>query len=677
MSSRLTSRFFLLCLSAFALFAIPRATGAPDWIVPTADELSATASTIDPEAGAEILYRFKQIDDSTQDAPVTDEYIRIKVYNEKGVRDLDKVDIPYNNKDERIRAIATRVIKPDGSIVEVDKKAFYDREIVKLGNLRMHVRSFSFPGLEPGVIVEYKWTITAKSNIYALKLDFLGAMPTRHVIFRLKPLTGLGLGSESYFYLYPERMPERTKDGFSVYEMRDLPAAVDEPFMPPPENVRPWMVFYPRLNPVYYGGENISSVKSRDFWVNYAGFISEPLEQRLKKTSPLVRETAASITRGAATPRQALEMICDYCRAGISNFDYVTPQGGLDPKIRAREKRTPEEIIRTKLASSSDMQLVFIALARAAGIDARAALCSDRSRGTFASNLRYPYFLADEIVAVKLDGAWAFYDPARCLVPSGKLRWQNTQGTVLIVQPKGIEWATTPRPALEDSLVKRTGTFRFNEEGTLFGDVRIEYGGLAEIDAREDFFLQTQEKIEEIIRERVQARIPLAEVTDVRAENSSDVLKRFAITYSVKAPGYAENAGQRFFVQPAFFSKGRGAMFTADTRVNDIYFNYPINEEDSVTMNIPHWLKIEEGSAPRDFEKASWGKYHVTLAFKKSTSTILYSRAFQFSPTSIAAKGYPLLKSIFNQIHTSDAHALTLRVGGGSMTVETKDKKEN
>jgi len=211
--------------------------------------------------------------------------------------------------------------------------------------------------------------------------------------------------------------------------------------------------------------------------------------------------------------------------------------------------------------------------------------------------------------------------------------------------------------------VKRTGSFRFNEEGALFGAVRIEFGDIAGADAREKCYLQTREKIEERVREQVRTRLPLAEVTDVIAENADNVLKPFALAYTVSVPGYAERTGQRFIVQPGFFEKGKGALFTADTRASDIYFNYPINEKDDVTMAIPPWFKIEEGSAPDGIDKVDWGAYSVKISLKKKTNEILYARELAFSLLHMAAGGYPRLKNIFNKIHAGDAHTLTLRAG--------------
>jgi len=717
------ARAALTLASALAALALALAIGLPaaparaavGWLPVTSEDRAASASAIQPGAGAEILYHLKQIDDSKYQSPVTDEYLRIKAYNQTGAQAVSKIDIPYDIKTERVKSIAARVIKPDGTIIDVDKKAFYDREIVKLGGVHLRVRSFALPGVEPGSIVEYKWTTTRKTNIFYLKLDLADEMPARRVVFRLKPLSIPGYSTEVYFNKCTWKKAPPSKDGFIVVEMHDLPAALEEPFMPPADDVRPWMMFYPFKN---FAGDN---------WSAYAKTVSDPLEKRLAQTSDDLRNTANRIINTAPlplpppmpgfgtmsdgqfklqialdlqlkpakeviasstalssretprtampapppTPAKKLERLCDYCRANIANIDFYVPLGGIDPKLRDMQNRAADDIIKTKLATSADLQFVFIALARAAGFDARAAFCSNRGVGLFRKNLWFPQFLPDPIVAVRLDGAWKYYDPAHCLVPSGKLRWQNSPATVLILLRNGVTWGETPPPSPEDSLVKRTGAFRLAEDGTLFGHLSINYGDIAGADAREAFFLQTQEKIEEIVRARVQARIPLAEVSNVRAYNANDPLKPFTLSYSVTAPGYAEITGQRTFLQPGFFEKGKAAMFTSDTRASDICFNYPINEKDEVTMLIPPWLKTEESNPPKNIETADWGKYLVTLSLNQKTGELSYTREFVFSLVRISDRGYTPLKTLFNTIRERDTHTLMLRAGAAAGAVSS------
>lgn len=644
------ARNLLICL--LALFASAATLRALDWIEPSAEELAATASAIDPEAGAEILYRVRQIDCSDYSG-ATDDYTRIKVFGEKGVRQLEKVDVEYNAGD-KISSLQARVIKPDGTVINVEKNAFYDREIVKYGDIKMRVRSFSFPRLEPGDIAEYKSRILSDDVIYWSQFYFLGEMPARHAVFRVKPARlHPPYGTMAFYYKCDEQKIQRDKAGFSYVEMKNQPAFVRETDMEPEDDVQPWMMFYPAKT-----GQSPDA-----FWRETAMEAGAKAERHAKKPGKLVRETATTIAASATTDEARLARLTDYCRANIVNYYHYIPNGGLDEKIRKQKDRTPDDLIKTKRGHCEDIPVLFVAMARSLGIDARIALCANRRKGAFKKNLPMAYFLDDIIVAVKIGGEWRYYDPAHNLVNTGSLRWLNEGVPVLIVMPKGVEWAVTPATPGAQSMMKRTARLRLNDEGTLLGDVTIEYSGQCEIDARYDFYTASRQKIEELVRERVQARMPNAEVSDIAVTNAHDVLKPVSLSYSVKIPGYAENAGQRFFIQPGFFTKGAPARFTAAERQHNMNFSYPMTERDDIEITLPAHFRIEEGSSPPDIKPGDWGGYELTIAMKKSTNSILYKRDFVFNPRWLPPKAYKTVKYIFDTVHANDSHALTLRMG--------------
>ncbi|AWI09789.1 hypothetical protein CKA38_11495 [Ereboglobus luteus] len=625
-----------------------------DWIAPTPEELSATASTIDPEAGAEILLRMRQIDDSEYIAPATDEYFRIKIFNEKGVRQFTKVDITCE-PGERFVTSGARVIKPDGTIINVDEKAFYDRITIKYGGKKARTRSFSFPQLEPGDIAEYKYCITANDNIVAARFYFLSEIPTRHAVFRIKPAPlAASYKTMAYFYKCDEVKVQHDDDGFNCIELKNLPAHVPEPCMEPDQDAQPWILFYPVMR-----GQTAQA-----FWEKTAKDAGKRVERYAKKPSKLVRETATRIVANATSTEEKLARINDYCRTNIVNYWVYTPKGGHDEKIRAMRDRSPDELIKTKLGNSDDIPVLFVALARAAGIDARIALCANRNDGVFKMTLPIEYYLNEIFIAVKLDKGWRMYDPAHNMVSLGMLRWQNEGVPALIVMPKGAEWITTAMTSAKRSLTKRTAKLRLNEEGTLFGDVTIEYSGQAEITARYQFHNETDKRIEELVKEDVQARLPNAELTDINVTNSGNVLKPLVLTYSVKVPGYAERTGQRLFIQPCFFTKGEPARFTRDTRTHNMFFRYGESFKDEVTIQVPAGFALEEGSAPVNLEPGNWGYYKTSIALKKKTNEIIYTREFAFAPLLVPAEAYKAVKYIFDTVHSRDSHTLTLRSGG-------------
>jgi len=488
------ARLALTFASALALAALatgPTALRAKmQWLPISDEERAATASIIQPDAGAEVLYRYKQVDDSKPYSATTNEYWRIKAYNENGVRALSKIEIPYDPKTETIMDLAACVIRPDGSDFELGKKDFFDREAAKLGSQlvrdlsrrlgfdigsqSMRVISFSFPQLTPGTIVEYQFRRVSNKNLFMVRLDFMADMPVRRVMLRYKlaPLTSPWATLSVYHLTNGNR--KRAKDGFYYFEMTNLKPYVEEPYMPPASEVRPWMMFYPAR------GGGVQSV----FWDDAASTLSNAFATCAKKGSQLVDAQAANLTRGITSPLKKAAALNDFCRTRIVNLDYMTAHEPTDPKLLTKDPRCPDDVIMTRKGRSQEIQFLFVALARALGLDAYPALCPRRGEGVFSPKLLWTEFLRNPVVAVRVGSEWHFFDPTNCVVDTGMLQWNNEGQPALIAQGQRGLWQTTPTTPAEKSRAKRTGDFYLDENGTLTGEVRLEMTGQAAGDMR-------------------------------------------------------------------------------------------------------------------------------------------------------------------------------------------------
>ena len=148
----------LTTLSIFTLFAVCALTAfAQDkgWRQVSPVELQMKTSQVEPNADAEVIFWEVRVDDASEDL-VMKHYVRVKVFNERGRDKYSKVDIPFV-KGSKVKNIMARVIKADGSIVELAKADVFEREIAKTDKIKVKAKSFAVPGIEPGVIVEYQY----------------------------------------------------------------------------------------------------------------------------------------------------------------------------------------------------------------------------------------------------------------------------------------------------------------------------------------------------------------------------------------------------------------------------------------------------------------------------------------------------------------------------------------
>ncbi len=100
-----------------------------DWRPVTPQELAMKTPVVEPDADAEAIFWEVKLDDSSDDLKRIN-YIRVKIFNERGREKFSKVDIPFL-KGLKVKDVAARVIKPDGSIVELKKDDIFEREITQ------------------------------------------------------------------------------------------------------------------------------------------------------------------------------------------------------------------------------------------------------------------------------------------------------------------------------------------------------------------------------------------------------------------------------------------------------------------------------------------------------------------------------------------------------------------
>ena len=167
------------------------------------------------------------------------------------------------------------------------------------------------------------------------------------------------------------------------------------------------------------------------------------------------------------------------------------------------------------------------------------------------------------------------------------------------------------------SLQKRTAKLHLTEDGTLEGDVRIEYSGHLADERKEYNDDDSPNQREDTLRNAIKSRIGSAELSGIRIENITDPVKPFVYSFHIKVPGYAQRTGKRLFLQPAFFQRGDGPEFGTSDRKYDLYFHYPWSEDDTVEIDLPEGFALDNADRPEPFNVSNVSKYDVNIGVTK------------------------------------------------------------
>jgi len=336
-----------------------------------------------------------------------------------------------------------------------------------------------------------------------------------------------------------------------------------------------------------------------------------------------------------------------------------------EERADVNRNKTPADTIKQGAGTGYDIDMAFAALATAAGFDARMVRLGDRADASFSPSFPDSYFIRAYDVAVNLQGQWRFYDPASTYVPFGMLRWQEEDEPALLLDPKDPQFVNTPLSPPEKSRRKRIGQFSLSDDGTLEGDVRLEYTGHDAATRKYEIEADSAEQRIERVREMVRNYMSTAETSDITVDNATDPEKPLVYRYHVKVPGYAQRTGKRLFLQMAYFQFNTQPLFTAATRKYPIYFDYPWSEDDYVEIRMPPGFELDHPEAPSPMNFGEAGRYDVKISVTNSRK-LLYSRKLTFGGgglISFAAEAYPTLKQVFDRIHEADSYTIILKQG--------------
>ncbi|MGA8030267.1 MAG: DUF3857 domain-containing protein [Bryobacteraceae bacterium] len=647
----------LLSIAALALLATAPVLRA-DWRPVSPAELALKQSASDPNADAEALFRDVRLlnEAATFGYPhnVITEYFRLKIFTTRGVDKYGNVRIPYWGK-TIVSGVAGRTIKPDGTIVDLTKDAIFDKVIVRDNGVKVKVVSFAMPGVGPGAIIEYRFTKNIGEFIDRyVPLDVQSEFPIDELTFHIKPVRGQWAQWPAMRYMPVGCNIDNTGSeagGFVFLTLHNIPAFHEEPRMPPEYAAKQWILLYYE--------ENTNSGKDK-YWNSLARGMYNEYSSKLKVNGD-VRDIAQELTNGAASDDDKIARLLEYCRKNLK--DIHGREITTEERDGAKANHTTADTLQRKEGSEEDIKLAFIALATAAGFDAKMARLADRGTFFFNPNFQSAFFLNAADVAVKMNGGWKFYDVTNRNLPPGQLRWQEQGVLALVTDPKDPQFVRTPLLNASQSSLTRIADLKLSAEGLLEGDIREIYLGNKAVEWRERFGSANDAEREDALREHLKHRFADFELSAPRFAASPDASKGVSVVYHVTVQNYAQRTGKRLFVLPDYFEVGSGAPFTDSTRRYPIYFDYAWSENDSVELQLPEGFAVDHGDSPQGLKFPPVGNYAISIGVSKANK-IVYHRSFTFGGDSVPmfdAKFYPSVKQIFDKVHDGDNHMLTLK----------------
>ena len=642
-------RWVVLLSSVFLTVGFLNASEAPP-IAP--DELKMTSDPLAPGAPAVILYRQVDRDDSGQTAHEFN-FVRIKILKDEG-RKYGDVEIPfYKEHGVNIINIHARTIRPDGSEVGFQGKAF-DKMIEKAKGVKLLAKTFSLPEVQPGCIIEYSYTLDLSENyVYDSHWILSDELFIHHGKFSLKPYSGYysNLHVRWSWHLLPVGTdpPKQGPDLVVRIEVNNVPAFQTEDYMPPENELKS------RVDFTY--SEDFERDPAK-YWKSIGKSLNGVVESFVGKPKSL-EDAVRQIVSADDSPEVKIQKI--YARVQqIRNTSYEIRKTAQEQKReKQKDNSHAEDVWKRGYGTGRELNWLFLGLARAAGFEAYAVFASDRRNYFFDPTIMDSYKLDEDLVLVKVNGKDVFCDPGAAFTPYGLLEWPETGVTGLRVDRDGGTWIQTMIPASAESKIIRKADITVSSTGDLEGKLTVTFTGLEAMQRRRDERNEDETARKKLLEDQAKEYIPAGSEIDLtnKPEWSAPSAPLVA-EFSMKVPGWLSSAGRRALLPVGIFAAREKQVFEQEMRVHPIYFSYPFQTEDDVTITLPADWQVSSLPAVQNLDaKAALYSLQVT----NSGGTLHLTRKLNIDFLFLQQKLYPSLRAFFQRVRTGDDEQIVLQ----------------
>jgi hypothetical protein len=632
---------------AVCMLAAPLAKGVGFQPV-SPEELKMTSEPKAPGAPAIILFRQVDRNDNGKTSH-EDNYFRIKILTDGG-RKYANVEIPFAKGEYDVVNVHARTIRPDGSIVNFDGKVF-EQSLLKGKNIKYLAKTFALSDVQAGGIIEYYFTYDFRELfIYDSHWILSDELFTKAARFSLHPYSDFSVQWTWHGLPAGTELPKEGTDHIVRLDIQNIPAFPTEDYMPPENELKARVDFV-------YSEERFESDAGR-FWKKLGKKRNDQMESFIGKRRAM-EEAVAQIVSPGDSPETKLQKI--YTRVQqLRNTSYEVHKTEQErQRVKEKNAGNVEDVWKRQYGDGQELTWLFLALARATGIEADGMWVADRHHYFFVPQIKDGHRLDANVVEVKLNGKDVFCDPGAAFVPFGLLPWSETGVTGLKLDKEGGSWLKTPLPASSQSSIQRKAELKIAESGELEGRLTVTFTGLEAAQRRVEKRLVDDAERKKVLEDEVKASIPAA--SEVELTNQPDwkgSSPSLVAEFTLKVPGWVSGAGRRALMPVGLFSAPEKHLFDHADRVHDIYFEFPFQRVDDVNIDLPLGWQITALPAP---QKQDGHVIVYTSQAENNKGTLHLTRSLNVDVLLLDVSYYPAFRNFFQTLRTADEQPVILQ----------------
>src|SRR5438270_4125350 len=658
----------ILSLAFSAAFSSLAAQSTPAPPPLSHEELELKDNPLRPGEPAMILYREIQTDSAKS---LETHFTRIKNFKEDGKKYAD-IEIPFLEKEVQVQNIQGRTIKPDGQTIDFGG-AVYDRIVAKTKRFKINVKSFTFPDVQPGTVIEYSYQLHRHSSVpdvfkrpqdyvIPVALAYPAAEWTiqrdlfvRRTHFVFRPFTrGMTVEIRSV-HLPKMAEPRRGDDGSITMDVENVPAFQKEEHAPPEDFTKGRMELF------YIAG----FFTNDSYWRDLAKFEARETEKFVGKSKVIQQEVSRLISPNDS-PEAKLRKI--YNR--VQQIRYVSYERSRTEKERKQEdlksNKNAEEVLTRGYAFANEINLLFVALARAAGLEAFPVKITSRERNYFLKSLPDLRQLDAEVVEVLVDSKSIFLDPATRYCPFGLLPWEETDAGGIRLDENRPLVVETPDPNSWDAVISRKGRFKLDDRQNLQGKLEVSFEGQEALSRRIKANDEDEAGRRKSLKDEIESWLPKNATAElISASGWTESTTPLTAVFEVHVPDFASRAGERLLFPPFVFQTPWKKAFRSQTRENMVDLHYGHHELDDLIFETPSGYEWENFPLPSSIKDA-FATYE--LSTEKQGAELRLKRTFNMDGYFFQTKDYPGLHRFFESLRKNDEEQAVLHAASANVS---------
>lgn len=636
------------------------------------EELQEKVYSKDSSAAAVVLYRthrtyFNYIQ-STGFQVTTDVHERVKIYNPDGFKYATVKENLYHNNGESENMMSLKAYTynlVDGKIIKdkLKSSAEFKTEI----NDYYDQEKFTMPNIKEGSVIEYEYSIASpfywsidelvlqydipiKKQIVSISSpEYFVFKPNMQGYLRLTPKVSAGNGKISFVSKTEGRASNKSTTfdrseldyliNISTYDLDDMPALDDEPFVNNIDNYRSAVKYelqyvkMPNSAPKNYTStweDVITGIYQSDKFggqLRQGNFFKDDLAMLLAdKNSPI--EKTATIFRFVQDRMNWNGYHGYYVKNGVRKA-YKEQKGNV-----------------------ADINLMLIAMLNDAGIESYPVLISTRDHGVpmFPTREGFNYVAAYvelEGGNILLDASNKYTEPN--LLPNRAINWFGQ-----VIKKDGTRKSISLMPNTVSKETVSCSLF-LTEDGVIKGKQRTIYSNHLAYKHRNDF----NGVSEESYIKNLESKNSGIEISELSVKNQETLGKSVMESFSFLLEDQASAIGDKIYFNPLFHFATEENPFKLGERYFPIDFTYPWEEKYSININIPKGYTIE--SMPEGLKIAlpeEMGTFLYTL--KQNSTGLQLLVDIKLNNAIIPAEKYQYIKEFFNKVVQKETEQVVL-----------------